>query len=178
MHKDIIHVREMLLPLDDLARSLFLTSDEVIEQFQDARLTGRLAELWGTRFYGYRKHTNSNMAGSDGSIILGPIGRYNIGVRAFRKSLKFQQSKYMGKGRTCTQDDLIHSLEAIENFIAVDLRRFPRVLFYPLDSKPLLRMAYAKQVTPTGMSAERFDQWIAYTFDMSVEQANCREAAA
>lgn len=166
--KEPMSVLEMSFSLDDIARSLFLSPDDVLEQFRDARLTGRLAEVWGTRLFGYHRHVNSNQPGSDGNIVLGPIGRYNISVRAFRAVLRFQQSKFMGSGRTCSQEDLIQSLEHVETFIAVDLRCFPRVLFYPIDTKHLLRLVREGRLTPTGMSSMRFDLWIADTFDTRV----------
>jgi hypothetical protein len=166
----------MLFAVDEIARSLFLTPDEVLEQFSDARLTGRLAEVWGTRLFGYRRHANSNLPGSDGNILLGPIGRYNISVRAFRRSLKFQQSKFIGSGRICLQEDLVQSLAHVEVVVAVDLRGFPEVRFYPIDSKCLLRLALEGSLTPAGMSAERFDRWVSDSFDIQVVASEVRAA--
>jgi hypothetical protein len=171
MSREPLNVVELRLSLEDIARALFLLPDEASEQFRDPRLTGRLAEVWGTRLFGYQKHTNSNFAGSDGRIVLGPIGRYNISVRAFRNSLKFQQSKYMGSGRQCTQEDLVRSLENVEAVVAVDLRDFPRMLFYPLDSKWLLRLAREGWLSPSGITAKRFDRWVTSTFDVQIAPA-------
>jgi len=152
-----------------VAAALALTVAEVGELFGDARLTGRLAEVWGTRLYGYRRHTSSNHPGSDGVIQLGPIGRYSISVRSFKASLRFQQSKFMGSGRTCSKEDLISSLEGTEVFVAVDLRRFPCVVFYPLDTKWLLRLVREGKLSPAGLSARRFDELIAASFELVLE---------
>jgi hypothetical protein len=170
-NKESLQVLRVILSRDAIARALMLTGEEVVELFRDARLTGRLAEVWGERLFRYTRHTNSNFAGSDGRILLGPIGRYDISVRAFSKSIKFQQSKFMGSGRSCSQDDLIHSLENVETMVVVDLREFPAVSFYPLNTKSLLRLAHSGRLTPGGMSAKRFDAWIAETFAVSISQA-------
>ena len=149
-----------------------MSSIEVLKEFRDSRLTGRLAEVWGTRLFGYKKHANSNFPGSDASIMIGPIGHYRISVRSFYKRLQFQQSKFMGKGRKCTQENLLESLEKVEVVVAVDLREFPRLLFYPLNSKWLLRLAREGSLSPSGMTAARFDKWIADSFEVHVVPAN------
>jgi hypothetical protein len=164
--KPPLHVLVKAFSVDDLARSLAITPTETVELFRSPRFAGHLAERWGTYLFGYERHRNSNFAGSDGKIALGPIGRFNISVRSFSRSLKFQQSKFMGSGRDCSPDDLIQSLELVERVIAVDPRGFPEVAFYPIDSKLLLGLVRDGFLTRTGMTARRFDEWVAATFDV------------
>lgn len=169
MTKPVLIVPEITLDVEAIASALWLSPTEVAEEFRDPRLTGRLAEVWGVQMFGYQRHPNNNFPGSDAIIPVGPIGRYEIAVRAFSKHIRFQQSKYQGVGRKCSPDDLIKSLEDVEAFIAVDIREFPVVRFYPLNTKLLLRAIRNGELSPAGMKAKRFDKWIESNFDLRVQ---------
>jgi hypothetical protein len=54
----------------------------------------------------------------------------------------------------------------------VDLRQFPRLRFFPLDSKSLLRLVRQRRLTATGITPKRFDSWIAEAFEVVVERIN------
>lgn len=161
MPKPKLSICTIKLDPQAIAVALQLTTDEVMELFKDGRLTGRLAEVWGTRLYGYARHQSSNHPGSDGSI-----GQYEIAVRSFKDKLRFQESRFMGAGRSCTKNDLISSLEQVKMFVVVDLRSFPLVTFYPLDTKWLLRLVHQGQLSPSGISAQRFDQLLTSSFQL------------
>lgn len=140
-------------------------------KFQDARVTSWFAEIWGERLFNYTKHASANHAGSDAAIMLGDIGRFDISVRCFfRNTLKFQKSKYIGSGRSATFQDLITSIEDVERYVVVDLRSFPILDFYPLDSKALLKLIREGKLTVSGISPTRFDTWIADAFDVTVKE--------
>lgn len=138
--------------------------------FQDARVTSWFAEIWGERLFNYTKHASANQAGSDAAIAVGNIGRFDIGVRCFFKNtLKFQKSKFIGSGRSATTDDLIASLEDVERYVIVDLRGFPTLHFYPLDTKALLRLVRDGKLTVNGISPARFDAWVNETFEVTIK---------
>lgn len=167
--KEKMQVMQCSFSLEDIAKSLCISIAEASEKFKDARITGPFAEIWGTKIYRFQRHANSNFPGSDGKIILGPIGRYNISVRSFCRRISFQRSKFIGGGRgKCTQENLMTSLEEVEKVIAVDIRDFPTIIFYPIDSKWLLRFGREGRLTPTGMTAKIFENWIYSTFDVEI----------
>jgi hypothetical protein len=169
MARDALTVVETTLSVEDMAAALRISSVDVIAKFKDPRVTSWFAEIWGERLFGYRKHGSANHPGSDARLDLGALGRFDISVRCFnRNTIKFQKSKYIGSGRSATLDDLIDSVESVERVVIVDLRRFPRLRFFPLDSKSLLRLIRAGRLTPSGISPGRFDVWLAASFEVRV----------
>jgi hypothetical protein len=171
MAKYQLAVLRTTLSVDDISSALRISPHDVIAKFRDARVTSWFAEIWGEKLFSYTKHKSANQPGSDAAIALGDIGRFDIAVRCFFKNtLKFQKSKFIGSGRSATKDDLIASLEDIERYVVVDLRQFPTLDFYPLDSKALLRLVYEGKLTVTGISPTRFDAWIQDAFDVTVKE--------
>lgn len=159
------------LSLTAISKALRITPKDAIAKFRDARVTSWFAEIWGERLFSYTKHASANQAGSDAAIELGDIGRFDIGVRCFYKhTLKFQKSKFIGSGRSATMQDLVTSLEEVERYVIVDLRSFPTLDFYPLDTKALLRLVREGKVTVNGISPKRFDAWVAETFDVTIKE--------
>lgn len=171
MAKNQLTVLRTTLSVEDISKALRISPEDVIAKFQDARVTSWFAEIWGERLFNYTKHVSANHAGSDAAIALGDIGRFDIGVRCFfRSTLKFQKSKFIGSGRSATMDDLIASVEDVERYVIVDLRGFPTLDFYPLDSKALLRLIREGKLTTNGISPARFDAWIAESFDTTTKE--------
>lgn len=170
MAKSTLIVLRTALSLEEISNALRISPEDAVAKFQDARVTSWFAEIWGERLFNYTKHANANQAGSDAAIALGDIGRFDIGVRCFfRNTIKFQKSKFIGSGRSATTEDLIASLEDIERYVIVDLRAFPTLDFYPLDTKRLLKLVYEGKLTTSGISPSRFDQWVADTFAVTVK---------
>jgi hypothetical protein len=107
----------------------------------------------------------------ESAIAMGDIGRFDISVRCFNTNgIKFQKSKFIGSGRKATLDDLIESVESVERYVLVDLRQFPLLSFYPIDSKALLRLIRKGKLNVTGIGQARFDQWIADSFDVTTRR--------
>jgi hypothetical protein len=155
------------LSLTGLARSLRISETDAIEKFQDPRVTSWFAEIWGETLFGYRRHASSNHPGSDAQLTLGPIGRFDISVRCFnRGNIRFQKSKFIGFGRSASSDDLIASVEEVERMVVVDLREFPLLSFYSIDSKAILKLIRTGELTKSGLTPRRFDAWIARDFDV------------
>ena len=171
MAKAPLMVLRTSLSLEAISDALRISPDDAVAKFQDARVTSWFAEIWGERLFNYTKHASANQAGSDAAIALGDIGRFDIGVRCFfRNTIKFQKSKFIGSGRSATTDDLIASLEDVERYVIVDLREFPTLNFYPLDTKALLRLVRDGKLSVNGISPTRFDAWIAETFQVTVKE--------
>lgn len=164
-------VVQSTLSLDEIARALRIAPDDAAEKFRDPRVASWFAEIWGETLFGYRRHASSNYPGSDARLSLGPIGRFEISVRCFNKnSIKFQKSKFIGSGRSATPEDLVRSVEEVECIVLVDLRRFPTLSFYPIDSKSVLRLIRTGQLTTAGMTPRRLDAWLAETFTLEYRQ--------
>ena len=159
--KQELVVVQSILSLEEIANALRIAEADAIEKFQDPRVASWFAEIWGETLFGYRRHASSNHPGSDAALSLGPIGRFDISVRCFNKgNIKFQKSKFIGSGRRGNVDDLITSVEEVERMVVVDLRKFPCLTFYPLDSKSILRLIRTGRLTNTGLTPRRFDAWI------------------
>lgn len=170
MAKPSLTVLRTQLSLPAISDALRISPEDAVAKFQDARVTSWFAEIWGERLFNYTKHASANQAGSDAAIALGDIGRFDIGVRCFyRNTLKFQKSKFIGSGRSATTEDLIASLEDVERYVIVDLRGFPTLHFYPLDTKALLRLIRDGKLTVNGISPARFDAWISETFEVTIK---------
>jgi hypothetical protein len=170
MSKDKITIVEATLSLDELSRALRISAEDALAKFRDPRVTSWFAEIWGERLFSYTKHVSSNHPGSDAAISLGAIGRFDIAVRCFNtRTIKLQKSKFIGSGRKATPEDLIVSIETVERYVLVDLRRFPSMRFVPLDSKALLRLIRQGKLTVSGISPKRFDAWLADVFDVTVK---------
>ena len=135
MPKDFLTIVEAELSLDELRTALRITQEDALAKFKDPRITSWFAEIWGERLFSYSKHLNSNHPGSDAKIDLGTIGRFDISDRCFNKgTIKFQKSKHIGSGRKATMEDLIEAIESVERVVIVDLRKFPLLRFFPIDS--------------------------------------------
>jgi hypothetical protein len=157
------------MSLDDIVRALRISELDALEKFRDARITSWFAEIWGETLFGFRRHPSSNYPGSDAQIRLGNIGRFDISVRSFNKrNIKFQKSKFIGSGRKATANDLIDSVEGVERVVIVDLRKFPVLDFYPIDSKDILRQIRQGSLTTAGLTPRRFDSWIAAEYDLKM----------
>jgi hypothetical protein len=169
VQREHITVVEAEFSLQDIAAALKLTPDDVARKYRDPRIVSWFAEIWGERLFGYKKHVNSNHPGSDGAIHLGAMGRFDISVRCFNTNgIKFQKSKFIGSGRKATQEDLIESIESVERYVLVDLRQFPVLRFFPIDSKALLRLIRHGKLTTSGIGSNRFDVWVSDVFDLTV----------
>jgi hypothetical protein len=165
MAKQKLVVVRSKLSLEQIARALRIAEIDAIEKFKDPRVASWFAEIWGETLFGYRRHPSSNHPGSDAELSLGAIGRFDISVRCFNNgNIKFQKSKFIGSGRKGTPDDLIKSVEDVERVVIVDLRDFPGLSFYPVDSKAVLRLIRTGGLTNNGLTPKRFDSWIEKEF--------------
>jgi hypothetical protein len=167
MARQPLSVVKATLSLDEIARSLRISTVDAAEKFKDPRVASWFAEIWGETLFGYKRYANSNNPGSDAKLALGVIGRFEISVRCFNAgNIRFQKSKFIGSNRKGTIEDLIQSVEEVERVVLVDLRRFPTLSFYPIDSKAVLKLIRIGKLTLNGMTPRRFDAWSSEEFDL------------
>jgi hypothetical protein len=169
MAKQPLTVVRSTVSLDEIAKALRISPKDALEKFTDPRVVSWFAEIWGETLFGFRRHPSSNHPGSDASLILGAIGRFDVSVRCFNKgNVKFQKSKFIGSGRKGTDNDLIESVEAVERIVIVDLRKFPTLDFYPIDSKSVLKRIREGNLTLNGLTPKRFGAWMNEAFETHI----------
>jgi hypothetical protein len=151
-----------------IAKALKLEPAQITAAFQDGRGAWPFSELWGERLFEFVKHSNSNEPSSDGAVALDQLRNVNVSVKALSKAgVKFQQSKFVGYGRTTTKENLIASVEACDRVVVVDITEFPKVRFIPLDGTRLVSAVHNRKLTANGWSKARLLNWLSETYDVS-----------
>lgn len=142
--------------IDSLASALHISKQAALEEFQDGRVAARFAEHWASHLFHFIKHP-SNYPRSDGKIKTNGIGDIEISVKTLtHNGVKFQRSKHVGMGRTCTKDDLINSLSDVDRFCIVDITTFPNVKIILISSQIIMGWVVNNQLTPSGISKTKF----------------------
>lgn len=126
-----------------IASALGISVEAVLKEFKDGRVISRFTEHWCAELYNFVKNDSSDAEGFDGFVPSeGGLGDQKIAVRTLTaRGIKFQQSKYIGSGRCCTQENLIESLQMADYELVVDCIGFPTVLFLPVKNNELLVLA-------------------------------------
>ena len=168
MKKPRLVISRLGFDVGAIAAALHVTEAEAVAALSDGRGAWPFTEMWGQRLYDFIKHTNSNTPVSDGAFALGQLGDAAISVKALtRGGVKFQQSKYVGFGRSSTKETLISSLEGCDRVVVVDVTGFPVVRFIPIDATRLISAAHTGRLTVSGWSRARLDDWLAEVYDLS-----------
>lgn len=140
-----------------IADALWITYDQAEKEFKDGRVVSRFSEYWTAKLYGFEKSDCSNTAGYDGTINNPLIGLLHIGVRSLTKAgIKFQQSRFVGSGRSCTHHDLVDSVRCMDFEIVVDIVDFPCVLLSTVSADKMLSMIEHQELTPSGFSRIKY----------------------
>ena len=149
--------KTMLLEVAALSAALRVSDRTVMRSFLDGRVVSAWTEEWASALFGFDRSPSSNQAFSDGGRELGELGSVQVQVKTLtRGGVKFQQSKYIGSGRNCTQANLEASIEGVDKYCIVDVVEFPLLSFYLIDSKVLLREALLGNITCRGMTRNTF----------------------
>jgi hypothetical protein len=158
-------VSKINFDISAIAAALKITSEQVISAFRDGRGAWPFSELWGAHLYEFIKHANTNQPFSDGAVALGQLRDVNVSVKALtNRGIKFQQSKYVGFGRSTDQAGLIASIEACDRIVVVDITEFPSVSFVPIDSTRLIGAAHTGQLTVRGWRKPGLYRWVEQTY--------------
>jgi hypothetical protein len=143
--------------VNNIAQSLGLTDEQVMKEFKDARVISRFSEYWAGRMYDYIKVDNTNNASYDGIIQNKLLGDIKVSIKSLTKSgVHFQQSKFIGSGRICTNENLLQSLRDINFVIVVDIINFPSIKFIPISSEILINLVNQKLLSCNGYNENKF----------------------
>jgi len=156
MPQDII-IREIILIPQQIAEALKISVESVTKEFQDGRVISRFAEYWAAELFGFHKHNGSNIPLTDGELTTPQMGSIKVSVRTLTKrGIKFQQSKFIGYGRSCNKENLIKSIEEVDKFCVVDITNFPKITLVLLDTKVLLRWIREEKLSQVGLNKVKF----------------------
>ena len=154
--------------VDAIANALKLDPPQIESAMRDGRGAWPFSEFWGEKLFEFVKHSNSNEPSSDGAVALEQLRNVNVSVKALSKNgVKFQQSKFVGFGRTTTKENLIASVESCDRVIVVDITDFPVVRFIPLDGTRLVSAVYQGKLTTNGWSKAQLVRWLDETYEVS-----------
>lgn len=149
-------VKRVVFDAPAIAKALHVPESVAVAKFKDGRVAGQWTELWGARLYAYVVHGHANVPATDGAVSAAALGDLGVSVKSLTaRGVKFQQSVYVGAGRSCSQGDLINSISKSDRHLVVDVRAFPTVDFVVLTSTWLLNKAHAGALTPGGWSGGR-----------------------
>ena len=70
--------------------------------------------------------------------------------------IRFQQSKYIGSGRTCNKELLLKSLDDVDFIIIVDIINFPQIKFIPVPSSTIIGLINNDSLTHNGYRENSF----------------------
>jgi hypothetical protein len=153
---------------DEIAAALRIPREQAIAAMRDGRGAWPFSEIWGEQLYEFIKHSNTNNPFSDGAVALQQLRDVSVSVKALTKGgIKFQQSKYVGFGRSTNKEGLIASLEACDRVVVVDIREFPIVSFIPIDGTRLVSAAHGDVLTVNGWSGTALYAWLTRTYDIT-----------
>lgn len=158
MSKDYIPPQYMIcLNKEKIAASLGLTVEQVIKEFKDARVISRFSEYWAGKLYDYEKIENSNNASYDGIIKNKLIGNIYISIKTLTNSgIRFQQSKYVGSGRSCDKKKLLDSFMGVDFVIVTDIINFPIIKFIPVKTDILIGLVKKDLLSCNGYKGNKF----------------------
>ena len=152
----LISIKRIVFDADAIADALHVSVEDATRKFRDGRVAGQWAELWSANLYAYVLHGHANVAATDGAVAAEELGDLGVSVKSLTGGgVKFQQSVYVGAGRTCTTADLIASIAKSDRHLVVDVRAFPTVDFLVLPATWLLNKAHGGLLTASGWSGRR-----------------------
>jgi hypothetical protein len=143
--------------IEHLAAAFRISEESVRELFHNGRFVSWLAEYWVRDAFKLSLYSNKNHASSDGYHALPDNSQVEHSIRVITaRGIKFQASKNMGAGRSCTLNDLKDNIRKTERWIVVDVVQFPRITFYRLKCSVLERWIDNGELTTSGLPYNRF----------------------
>lgn len=143
-----------------ISSSVIMPEDAVPIAFGDGRVASRFSECfseyWVEHFYGWEKCKNSNQAGFD-NICKTSSGDLLVSVRCLTlNGISFQQSSYLGSGRSNSLDTLKKSLDDIHIVVVIDVTGFPWIRMLPIKRDDLLCLLNEGKLPKSRMSQNCF----------------------
>lgn len=140
-----------------LADALTITEAQVKEAFRDGRVSSRFAEYWAATMYSLVLYPNKNHPSSDGYYSLPDRSKIEVSIRTLTaRGIRFQDSKFIGVGRSCSLDDLKASIRRTDQWIIINVANFPTVEGYKVKCSTLEHWIDAGELTPGGLSYDGF----------------------
>jgi hypothetical protein len=140
-----------------VAEALQITEEQTIEGFRDGRVSSRFAEYWAASMFSLVLYTNKNHRSSDGYYTLPDGSKIEVSIRTLTaRGIRFQDSKFIGVGRSCSLDELKASIRRTDQWIVVNVATFPTVEGYKIKCSTLEHWIDAGELTTTGLSYARF----------------------
>lgn len=138
-----------------------VTENKTISLLQNGRVSGFIAEDWAETLTNLSKSTNACQPSFDLSE---PVGAdtTSVSVRTLTKNgVKFQDSKRIGKGRSCSVSELKEDIKAKDFVIVVDVTKVPEIRLVKLRSANILDWVTKEKLGTGGISRERFYKQVA-----------------
>jgi hypothetical protein len=140
-----------------LAEALHISVAQVYAAFTDGRVISRFVEHWAEQMFGLKKYINTNHKGSDVYYIMPDGENIEFSVRTLTAhGIRFQDSKHMGAGRTCSMEELKACIRRTDRWLVFDIRLFPLVTAYKVKCSILEQWMDKGELTTSGLSAKRF----------------------
>jgi hypothetical protein len=173
--KERLEVLRASLDNAAIGRALAMSEAEVDRLFHDGRAAAPFCEVWAAHLFGYqgRRNRNEHLTGKLAADL-----SHDVQVRVLVRRIKFQPSGDQGKGRSSSQEKMVAALERVETWVVADVRCWPHVNFYPIDTKLLLREAWAGRLRTNGWTSKQFEQFVAQTFVVRLEPVTLTRLAA
>jgi len=140
-----------------IAAALNIPLKKVRRLFKDGRVVAGFCELWAETICGVRKHKRGNGVFSDCYALMPDEEPIEVAVRTLTpQGIKFQDSRYIGTGRTCDVPRLKASIRRFDSWIVFDICNFPRIAVYKLKGRTLEEWIDSGDLRPTGLKPQRF----------------------
>lgn len=149
--------RVFSLDLCQISSALRIPPPEVKDMFRNGVVASRFTEAWSAYLFGVTKHKSPTHMGSDA---YGEINgeRFEFAIRSLTsRGIKFQASKFIGSGRTCSIENLKLSIRMADRWLVWDIRQFPELTAYIIKSSTIEQWVDDGQLTPSGISPQRFE---------------------
>lgn len=145
------------LETEAIAKALAIPESGVMSAFCDGRVASRFSELWAAKCFGVIAHKSSNQRSSDGFFPTPDGDRVEIAIRTLtRRGIRFQDSIYMGGGRSCSMRQLKESIRRSDKWYVCDITGFPTIAFYKIKASLLEQWIDDGVLSTSGLSAEKF----------------------
>lgn len=163
-----VPIYEFELDLGEVAHALWVSEEDALKGLADGRVASRWAEHWGARVGKIVKSTNTNEKGFDLSATVADISIQVSNKCLSNSGVKFQQSRFVGSGRSCTTDDLLASLESTDLVQVVDITGLPKIRLVTVRARDLRKEVKGGRLTPSGWRRASFYDFLKRVYDPEV----------
>jgi len=150
----------LTLDMAALAKALHLSVAQAMRMFADGRVIAKPAEYWVAAATGVTMSLNGNDA-MDAYVNLPDGDHMHMAIRVLTSRIRFQRSKRMGAGRSCTLRELRQDIRECDRWAVVDNTGLPDIAIYTFKASLLEGWIDTGELTVGGLS---YDDFIAMLF--------------